>query len=288
MIAQLLAGGKEVRLRVISFVNMKGGVAKTTLAVNVAHCLHSRDGSRVLIVDLDPQFNATQCVLSGDTYKKKLSSGMSTIVDIFEDMPKAIASTTSGTGVAEPVRLEEIRPVQLQSGFDILPGNIELYRLEMTPGLGREYRLKRYLEIVADSYDFVIIDTPPTPSVWMSTALISSDCYVVPCKAEPLSIIGIDLLKMVVEHRETNYGLNIKCGGLVLTMTEPHTLAYREAIRFINQDQFWKDYRFKHELPKRTAVARLQGSQELILDSSEFDLLLSITNITRELLERIQ
>jgi len=273
---------------VISFVNLKGGVAKTTLAVNVADCLSRRKNKKVLLVDIDPQFNATQCLITPEKYKELLENDLSTIIDVFDYASKAKASTVSGMKIEEPAKLDDIHPIELTDKLHLLPGNIQLFRLEMSPGEGREYRLKRYLDTISQNYDFAIIDTPPTPSVWMSTALIASDYYVVPCKPEPLSSTGIDLLRMVVQHKQVNYGLGIKCVGLVLTMAEQHTIAYREAIEFIDQDPFWKGYRFKHELPKRTKIALLQGSQETILQSSGYEEKTSIVRITEELLERIK
>ena len=219
-------------MKTISFVNMKGGVAKTTLAVNIADCLSRRKNKSVLLIDIDPQFNATQCVMNPEDYREKLQEGIDTIVNIFDNSPKVTAGSVSGTTVASPKELEDIEPVELLDNLDILPGDIQLYRLEMAPGEGREYRLKRYLDIVSDDYDYAIIDTPPTPSVWMSTALIASDYYVVPCKPEPLSSTGIDLLRMVVKNKGDNYGLTIRCAGIVITMAERNTIAYREAINF--------------------------------------------------------
>jgi len=274
-------------MKVISFVNMKGGVAKTTLAVNVAYCLSEHKHEKVILIDIDPQFNATQCLIAPESYKQMLDNDLSTIIDVFDYLPKAKASTVSGTRIEEPAKLEDIHPTRLTDNLYLLPGNIQLFRLEMSPGEGREYRLKRYLETISKEYNFAIIDTPPTPSVWMSTALIASDYYVVPCKPEPLSATGIDLLRMVVEHKKENYGLSIKCAGLVLTITEQHTKAYREAVDFIDKDPFWNSYRFKYELPKRTEIAFLQGTQQTIFQSKDYGVAMDIVRITDELLERI-
>lgn len=74
-------------MKKIAMVNMKGGVAKTTLAVNLAHALWKREDKRVLLIDLDPQFNATQCLLSGDEYVEARKKGRHTILNIFDDAP---------------------------------------------------------------------------------------------------------------------------------------------------------------------------------------------------------
>ena len=193
----------------------------------------------------------------------------------------------SGAVTVQPKNFEDIKPTVLSENFHILPGDIQLYRLEMASGQGREHRLKNFLASVVENYDYVIIDTPPTPSVWMSTALIASNYYVVPCKPEPLSSTGIDLLQMVVKNIKDNFGLNIQCAGVVLTMAETNTIVYREAIAFFNADHFWKGKRYEYELVKRTEVARQQGIQQMILDSSDPGLKTSLVRITGELIERV-
>lgn len=276
-------------MKVISFVNMKGGVAKTTLAVNVADCLVRRHGARVVIVDIDPQFNATQTLVSGATYVEQLQNGGHTIVQVFDDLGRPVASTVSGSSIRPPERLEDILPWVIRDGLLLLPGHLELYRLEMGGGQGRENRLRRYMDILRQrgDIDYVIVDTPPTPSAWMSSALIASDYYVVPVKPEPLSTTGIDLLRAVVSRVQENYSLDISCAGVVLTLAEPTTLVFRDTIAFLDANPFWSGKRFNHVLLKRTVVARMQGQQELILDSNEPELQRSISGITNELLNAI-
>src|ERR1035437_8561494 len=150
-------------MAVLSVVNMKGGVAKTTLAINLADVLVRREDRRILLVDLDPQFNATQALISPEDYVKRRSEGGHTIVNVFEDSPPPGISAIAQT---QPLALalKEIKPWKIKEGFDILPGALELYRLEMGGGQGREQRLKRYLEETKarDKYDCIIIYMPPT------------------------------------------------------------------------------------------------------------------------------
>jgi chromosome partitioning protein len=277
-------------VKVISFVNMKGGVAKTTLAVNVADCLVRRHGARVLIADLDPQFNATQTLISGSEYVQRLESGGHTIVQVFDDLARPLASTVTGSGVHQPTSMDQIKPWQVRDSLFLLPGHLELHRLEMGGGQGRENRLRRFVEIQRknDRFDYVIVDTPPTPSAWMSSALIASDFYVVPVKPEPLSATGIDLLRAVVSRVEENYALNISCAGLVLTMAEQQTIVYKQTLEFLDGNPYWKGRRFRNALPKRTLVARMQGEQRLILDSDDSELLLALTGITNELVQAVE
>jgi chromosome partitioning protein len=170
---------------VISIVNMKGGVAKTTLATNLANVFVEREDCNILLVDLDPQFNATQCLISGEDYVARIAEGQSTIVAIFDDAPPAIVSAVTANRPPAKTELKDIKPWNIKPRFDLIPGDLELYRLEMGGGQGREQRLKRYLEAInaKEIYDFVIIDTPPTPSHWMMAALLASDGYLVPREA---------------------------------------------------------------------------------------------------------
>jgi chromosome partitioning protein len=276
-------------MQVVSLVNMKGGVAKTTLAVNIADHLDRRYARKVLMIDIDPQFNATQCLLSPEHYVEKLKEGKHTVIDIFDDSPRPTASSIELPQIREPVKITSVEPWGLSENLYLLPGALELYRLEMGGGQGRENRLRRYIDHLRknNAFDFVIIDTPPTPSVWMASALIASDHYLVPVKPEPLSTTGIDLLRAVVSKVSENYALNIKCLGVVLTIAEENTIVFRQTKKFIEDNPFWHGKLFTYSLPKRTEVARIQGSQGKILDIDDGQLKISMARITQELLERI-
>jgi len=151
----------------ISIINMKGGVAKTTLAVNIADCLVKRHEKRVLLVDVDPQFNATQCLMAPDEYVEHLKKGFDTILNVFDRSARPMISTVRKKKIKQPKDLKSIKVKKVVDNFDLLVGNLELYRLEMAPGEGRENRLNNYLTNLetSDAYDYIIIDTPPTPSV---------------------------------------------------------------------------------------------------------------------------
>lgn len=277
-------------MKVISFVNMKGGVAKTTLAVNVADCLVRRHDLSVLLIDTDPQFNATQCLISGEDYMDNCKGGCHTILNIFDDSTRPVVGSVDGASVQHPVKIDSVEPWEINDGFDIIPGALELFRLDVGGGQGREIRLKRYIEHISQNYDYdvIVIDTPPTPSAWMASALIASDYYVIPVKPEPLSATGIDLLRAVVNRVKENYALDIECAGVVLTIAEEHTIVYRNTLEFIDNNKYWKGKRYRYSLPKRTIVARMQGNQELILDSGDISLKRSVSEITKELIERTE
>lgn len=277
------------KMQVISFINMKGGVAKTTLAVNVADCLNRRHDASVLFVDVDPQFNATQCLLSPEDYISHVNGGGCTIVDVFDRKARATVGVIDGPKESAPRSLEEIEPIQIREDFDLLPGALDLYRLEMAPGEGREHRLKRFLEKIAErhDYDYVLIDTPPTPSVWMTSALIASDYYLIPVRPDPISLTGIDLLRSIVKEKSDNFSLTTRCAGVVFTVVEANTLVYKNALANLGAHPFWKKRLFRQHLRKRVQIANSQLNQEFILDSGDTDSVLGISQITRELLSRI-
>ncbi|MBV7560510.1 ParA family protein [Enterobacter sp. ENT02] len=275
-------------MKVLSLVNMKGGVAKTTLAVNLADVLNRREEKRVLLIDIDPQFNATQCIMDGNDYKEYLQKQGNTVLDVFNDAPLNLVSSVTGTTTIPPKKVEELVPVNIRKGFDLLPGALELHRLEMGSGQGKEMRLRNYINYLRENelYDWVIIDTPPTPSAWMSAALIASDFYLTPVRPEPLSATGIDLLRVVVNGITSNYGLKLSCLGVVLTMAEENTIVYSDAVNFIDTNTYWKGKRISRSLPKRTAIARGQGNQRFILDLDDHELNVSMSRITSEVISR--
>lgn len=274
-------------MKIISFINMKGGVAKTTLSLNIADCLCVRHEYSVLMIDVDPQFNATQCLMSGEQYVEHIENQRDTIINVFDRSLRPTVGIVNGPKKSSPKNLEDIEPFEVKENYDLLPGSLDLYRLEMAPGEGRENRLKRYLETVEDYYDFVIIDTPPTPSVWMTSALISSNYYVIPVKPDPISLTGIDLLYGIINEKKENFGLSIKCLGLVLTIVENNTIVYRKALQNLSSSKRWKNLVFNRIFPKRTEVARQQLNQQFILSSNDDGLKQNIVHITNELLSRI-
>lgn len=276
-------------MKTISFVNMKGGVGKTTVALNVADYLARMLDKKVAILDVDPQFNVTQCLFTGEEYVEILKSGGDTILDVFDTDVKTLASVVSGTGTAEPKEIEDIKLLQRDKLWT-LPGNIELYRLEMVAGEGREFSLKRFIEKVIrpKAFDYVIIDTPPTPSIWMTSALISSDYYVIPVRPDPLSMIGIDLLRSIIDRRRKTYDLNIECLGVVFTMVDrPDSVIYSTARANLSSNKLWKNKVFGGYMPKRVELAKQQLDQPFIMKMEDYDLRTNLKSLVTQILERI-
>ncbi|MBL8309006.1 MAG: AAA family ATPase [Burkholderiales bacterium] len=275
-------------MKVISLINMKGGVGKTTLAVNIADCLTRQHQATVLMLDADPQFNATQCLMSPSEYVAHRQAGKDTMLELF-DRRRIKASSVHAPADVPPKKLNEIAVVEARRNLFLLPGSLDLYRLEMAPGEGRENRLKAYLSAISgdSNYDFVIIDTPPTPSVWMTSALIASDYYLIPVRPDPLSLTGLDLLKSIVDDRKENYGLAVKCAGVVLTMTRQGTNVLNDAKAYLYGDNYWKDRLLTAEIPSRVKFAEQQLDNIFMLDSDASEMKSSIVKLTNELVVRV-
>lgn len=272
-------------MKTISLINMKGGVAKTTVAVNIADFLANRENKKVLLIDVDPQFNATQCIMQGPEYIEYIKNGGHTIIDIFDASQRPIVSAVEGTTTKSPLALEEIKPVKSKRNFDFIPGALQLFKLEMASGSGRELRLKNYLSLVESEYDYVIIDSPPTPSVWMSSALIASDYYLIPVKTDPISMTGIDLLQGIINEKSANYGFRCKCCGIVLTMVENNN-NYTQAAEYFATHEKWKSYIYNKHLKKRVAISRGQLNNKFILDIEDSTLKADFSAIVKEVIRR--
>ncbi len=276
-------------MKVVSFVNMKGGVGKTTLAVNIADFLTKRNFKKVLLIDVDPQFNATQCLLNGDDYVRYLEMKGATVIDIF-DYGKTSTSVVAGISEKKTLPYDKISPYSTSRGFDLIPSRLDLFRFEMAPGQGTENRLKNYLNHLRkqDKYDICIIDCPPTPSVWMTSALLASDYYLIPSKPDPISMTGLDLLEGIIKERKDNYGCDCKCAGLVLTIVEKKTIVYNEAVEYFSKSLRWKDHLYASVVSKRTDIAKGQLSGKFIFDIDDSELKKDFSDIVQQFLRRVE
>lgn len=274
-------------MKIISLVNMKGGVGKSTIAVNLAWCLAKKNSAKVLLIDMDPQFNATQCVMDSKAYVQYMIDGKTTITDIFINK-KVDVSSIKGKSVTKKDS-HSIELLHIADNLYLLPGNLQLHSIEMSPGQGTELRLKNYLSSIQDQkFDYIIIDTPPTPSIWMSSSLIASDFYLIPLKPDPLSTTGIDLLTSHIDIIKDNFNLKIKCLGVVLNMVEERTQVYKSTREFLDST-LWKDQIFKNMIPRKVDIAKNQttGGHILNLEKNE-SLKMTLSMLTSEIIERIE
>lgn len=200
--------------KVISVANQKGGVAKTTTAVNLATALADND-KRVLLVDLDPQGGCAVC-LGLDT-----SSLQRTIYDVLVKSDVPVTKVVMKTA----------------HGFDLAPSNIDLAgaEVELKQVLAQESVLRRRLEPVLDSYDYIIIDTPPSLGILTVNALTASQYVLIPVSCEYMALRGLKMLLDTVDnvHSVTNRGLKIL--GILATKYDTRTINSREVYEYLTQ-----------------------------------------------------
>jgi chromosome partitioning protein len=194
----------------VSLINMKGGVGKTTIAAQLAHAAAHR-GVRTLAVDLDPQANLSQALLSPERYRKHLLEQKPTIVQIFEQY----FPPTQGSGSPQPLDIDQVilKKIGYTPRLDLVPSRLELCHA-LKKGMVKEQRLARALARVADAYDLILIDCAPTESILTEAAYHASRYALVPVKPEYLATIGLPLLANSIQefkYDNADHALDI-CG----------------------------------------------------------------------------
>ncbi len=183
--------------KIIAFANQKGGVGKTTSAVNIASSLAAKKYS-VLLVDCDPQGNAT----SGLGIRKKSSSG--SVYDVIIGRSKT-ADMVCSTAV---------------KNLSVLPSSMDLVgaEIELIDMADREARLRAALEQVRDSYDFIIIDCPPSLGLLTLNCLTAADGVVIPLLCEFYSLEGISQLTQTIRHVKSRVNPSLELIGVLVNM----------------------------------------------------------------------
>ncbi len=188
--------------RTIAIVNQKGGVGKTTTSVNLAASL-ALSGQRVLLVDLDPQGNAT------------MGSGIDK-----RSLPQTVYHVLLGLATTERARVHSEN-----GGFDVLPANRDLAgaEIELVDLENRETRLKSALALVAHRYDFILIDCPPSLSLLTVNGLAAADVVVIPMQCEYYALEGLSDLVGTVRKVRQSINPSLEIEGLLRTMFDPRS-----------------------------------------------------------------
>lgn len=183
--------------RVIAIVNQKGGVGKTTTAVNLATAM-AAIGKKVLLIDLDPQGNA--------------STGLG--------IPSSERELTSYDVILGHAELDEVKKETLIPNLSIVPSTIDLSgaELELISLVQREYRLRKALEVAAKTYDVALIDCPPSLGLLTINALAASDAVLIPLQCEFYALEGLSHLLKTVEMIRGKMNPALTVHGVVLTM----------------------------------------------------------------------
>jgi chromosome partitioning protein len=188
--------------RIVAVANQKGGVGKTTTAVNLAASVAASE-HRVLLVDFDPQGNASSSV--GYT-KDRIE------LSIYDAL------------VGEVSMRDCIRPTEITTLF-VVPATMDLVgaELELIGSDDRESYLKKALATVADDYDYIIIDCPPSLGMLTLNALVAADGVVVPMQAEYFALEGLGALCNTIERVRDAYNPGLDLEGILFTMYDPRT-----------------------------------------------------------------
>ena len=210
--------------KVISFINMKGGVGKTTLCINTADSL-ANDGNKVLIIDMDPQFNATQALLLQLQRLKSKNEENSVEFNnnsekIFSKDVKAELDSSkvyrelSGKGRTIMQLFNSTNPntdssdiiMKFSNNIDFIPGDLELSSAVAGDTAGKESAISQYIinKGLIQKYNYILIDCPPTWSILTHSSLFASDYYIIPSKIDFYSSIGINSLQNKISEKLLN------------------------------------------------------------------------------------
>ena len=205
--------------KVIALTNQKGGVGKTTTAVNLGVCL-SKQGKKVLLVDADAQANLTMSL--GYPRPDDLPISLATIMqDIIDDKPFDVQK-----GI-----------LHHSEGVDLLPSNIELSGLEvrLINAISRERVLTTCINEVKKNYDYVLVDCMPSLGMLTINALAAADSVVIPTQPHYLSAKGLELLLRSVSKVRRQINPHLRIDGILMTMVMPRTNIYKEVTALVRR-----------------------------------------------------
>lgn len=222
--------------KIISFSNQKGGVGKTTSAVNVAASLGVL-GHKVLLIDLDPQGNATSGV---GISKKGLKNTINDV--LLGDIP------------AE----EAIMETQYQN-LSVIPANIALAGAEynLYQEGGAESIMKNALAKAKETYDYIIIDCPPSLSMLTVNAMVASDGVIIPMQCEFYALEGLSQLTVTINRIKANYNNNLNITGILITMYNSRLLLSLQVINELNKH--YSDKLFSTHISRGVKVSEAPG-----------------------------
>ena len=201
--------------RIIAITNQKGGVGKTTTAINLAACL-AEAGQHVLLVDFDPQGNA--------------SSGLGVDLDEVEN--------TVYEMMAQEAILQECCVKNAQENLDVLPSNMNLAgaEIEFQEVEHKERMLKNNLETVRDEYDYILIDCPPSLNILTINALTAADTVLVPIQCEYYALEGLGQVLKTVELVKRKMNPQLELEGVVFTMYDARTNLSLEVVENVKNN----------------------------------------------------
>ena len=211
--------------RIIAIANQKGGVGKTTTAINLSACL-AEAGQRVLAVDFDPQGNAT----SGLGFEKGY-------------MSKTVYELLMGECEINECVIKEV-----QKNLDILPSDVDLSgaEIELLDQSDKESKLRKELEKVENEYDFIIVDCPPSLNLLTINALTAADTVLVPIQCEYYALEGLSQIIQTVDLVKKKLNPKLELEGVVFTMYDARTNLSLEVVESVKNSLNQNIYKGNH------------------------------------------
>lgn len=256
--------------KVISISNQKGGVSKSTTAVNLGIGL-ARQGKNVLIVDTDPQGSLTASL--GYTEPDEIPVTLATIL----------------TAV---INEEEIDPemgiLHHSENIDLMPGNIELSALEVTMGnvMSRELILKDYIDMMRERYDYILLDCMPSLGMLTINALVAADSVLIPVQAAYLPVMGLQQLIRTILMVKKRLNRKLEIEGILLTMVDYRTNYAKDITAKLRETYGTKIRIFKSTIPMSVRAAETSAEGISIYSHCpKSKVAAAYMNLTQEVLE---
>lgn len=232
--------GKIVGAKTVAFINLKGGVAKTTTTVGLATLLAGDFGKKVLVIDLDPQTNCTT-MLIGEEKWKELNIQGHTLYTLFKDA----LDETSNFDIRKALQ-KKVSSIRDVTTLDLLPSSLDMVDLQdriASAPQGRFFAnnpteiIKRAVKNVKTEYDYILIDCPPNMGLITLNGLRIADGYIIPTIPDVLSTYGIpQIINRVTKFSETT-GDDIECLGIVATKVRAQSALHRRTLRTLEQEK---------------------------------------------------